>query len=136
MYCDSHEVEQLKKLINNKRSYLAKIENKTSYQFVQKEILFLANEILPIVAGNTMISLNDFCKHAIRAYNAAIDYKCNGLLMYVPISDNYQDSPIVGIVNSRELMRGQSGSIEVSVINMDGFGGAVEPINIPLTCLI
>ncbi|MDH6343162.1 hypothetical protein M2480_001788 [Parabacteroides sp. PFB2-12] len=136
IYYDSLEVERLKSLIDNKRTYLSKIQNKTSYQHTEKEILFLTNDILPIVAGNTMISHNDFAKYAIRSYNAAIDYKCNGLLMYVPISDQYEERPVVGIVNSRELVRFEYGAIEVCIDNMDGFGYPVTPINLPLNCVL
>lgn len=135
-YIDSFEVEALKKLIASKEQYLQKTTGNT-YQIIQREIMFLKNDLLPIIQRNTNILHSEFGKYAIRGYETALQYKCNGLIIYQPIDENYIDSPIVGILNNRQLNRfGTFGAIELDIINMDGNGAKVRPINLPLNLLL
>ena len=135
-YIDSFEVEALKKLIASKEQYLQKTTGNT-YQIIQREIMFLKNDLLPIIQRNTNILHSEFGKYAIRGYETALQYKCNGLIIYQPIDENYIDSPIVGILNNRQLNRfGAFGAIELDIINMDGNGAKVRPINLPLNLLL
>ena len=101
MYHDSHEVLALRKMIENKKKFLLSVKTEFTYQQIQKEILFLENEILPIVLRSTNIIHSEFCNYAILAYDTALKYRCNGLLMYQPLEENYTDRPIIGIVNKR-----------------------------------
>jgi len=135
-FFDSYEVEALKKLIASKEQYLQKTTGNT-YQIIQREIMFLKNDVLPIVQRNTNISHSEFGKYAIRGYDVALDYKCNGLIIYQPIDENYTDNPIVGILNNRQLNPfGTFGAIELDIINMDANGVKIHPINLPLNPLL
>lgn len=134
-YFDSVEVEKLKKLINAKEKYLATIpEDKTySRQMTQNEIMFLKNDILPIVLKNTQLAHFDFVKYVVSKFEKALENKCNGMLIYYPIDENYTDTPIVGIANVRQLNKfGTFGAIEIHIDNMDGNGCKVSPINLNL----
>jgi hypothetical protein len=132
---DSYEVIRLKKMIASKEAYLAKIppEKTVSHQITQQEIMFLKNDILPILYRNTNIKHFEFAKYALQKFETAIDLKCNGLLMYYPIDENYIDEPRIGIANMRANQKfGTFGAIEIYVDNMDGNGVKIKPINLNL----
>lgn len=130
---DSLEVIKLKKLIASKEKYLATIpaDKEYAFQIMQNEILFLKNEVLPILLKNTSINHQNFVNYAVSKYDKAISCKANGLLIYYPIDENYTDSPIIGIANVRANQKfGTFGSMEVFIDNMDGNGCKVTPLNL------
>lgn len=134
-YIESIEVMKLKKLIASKEKYLATIPaDKTySFQITQSEILFLKNEVLPVLLRHTSILHQNFVNYALSKYEAALNIKANGMLMYYPIDENYTDTPKIGIANMRaNQMTGTFGAIEIYVDNMDGNGCKVTPLNLQL----
>lgn len=136
-YYDSHVVVEVKKMISDKKLYLSKLENKFAFQQVQKEIMLLEREVLPELLYHTNVIHSEISKYAVKALEAALRFKCNGLLVYFPIVDNYEDKPIIGVANPRSLMPFRTaGAIDVSVDNMDGYGVPVRPINLPLNELL
>lgn len=139
-FFDSPEVEYMRKYIDNKEAYLKTLaanNNKAAYQKVQGDTMQLKNNILPILLNNTSVIHSEFGKYAVRGFETALQYKCNGLIIYQPIDENYTDSPIVGILNNRQLNRfGTFGAIELDIINMDGNGAKIRPINLPLNLLL
>jgi len=140
MHCDSLETEWLKKLIDDKKKYLATLTNKKAAQHLQKEIMFLQNEILPIVLKNTSIIHCEMATYALRCYETAIKYKCNGVLVYLPITDEYTDKPLIGIANSRDALPFETkGAMQiycdnVRIYNMDGCGSTnnVKAMQLPI----
>ena len=133
-YIDSYEVERMRKLIAHKESYLQTLQgdkSKPSYQLTQREIMFLRNDILPVLLNNTSIIHSEFIKYAVKCFDSALIAHCNGLLIYQPIDENYIDRPIIGIVNHRQHQRfGTFGAIEIYVDNMDANGAKVQPFNL------
>jgi len=130
---DSLEVIKLKKLIAGKEKYLETIAPEKEYAFrmMQNEILFLKNDVLPILLKNTSIQHQNFVNYAVSKYDKAINLKVNGILIYYPIDENYTDSPIIGIANVRANQNfGTFGAMEVFIDNMDGNGTKVTPINL------
>lgn len=134
-FYDSPEVEKLKKLIADKKQYLNKLDNnKFAYQQTQKEIMFLENDILPLVFINSNLAHSEFVKYAVKCFDSALFQKCNGLLMYQPIDEHYIDRPIIGIVNPRTNQQfGTFGAMEIYIDNMDANGAKVKPINLLLS---
>ena len=140
MCYDSFESEELKKLIDNKKQFLAKQTNATAAKHLQREILFLQNEILPVVLNNTTIIYQEIVKYVIKSYEAGVKYKCNALLAYLPITDEYTERPIVAVANCRDrLPIGSPGAMQiycdkVEVLNMDGCGSIdnVECFQLPI----
>ena len=136
-FFESPEAEQLKKLIADKKQYLSKLSNGFAYQQTQREILFFEKKILPIVLYDTNVIHSEVARYAVKALDTAFQYKCNGLLVYFPIDDKYDDRPIIGVANPRSLMPFRTpGAMEISIDNMDGFGVPVRPINLPLNELL
>jgi len=137
MNCDSIESEKLKKLIENKKNYLSTLTNKKNAQYLQEEILLLQKDILPIVTMNTTIIHQEIAKYVNCCYETAAQSNCNGLLIYVPIIDEYKERPCIGIANCRDLPFGTLGAMkiscnEVEILNYDGCG-SVE--NVEVMCL-
>lgn len=144
-YFDSPEAERLKKLIADKETFYHKqvsARNKTAAQFLQKEIMFLRNDILPLVLQNSNIAHWEIAKYIIRAYETALNQKCNALLTYLPINSEYINCPIVGIANTKQNLKFRTpGAVQVycnelEIINMDGNGAKVEPISLTINDLM
>lgn len=133
IYYDSPEAEQLKKLIDSKKRYIQTITNKPYFQILQREIIFLDNDILPIVQRNTNIYHYEFAKHCVSYFDEAVNKRCNGLAIYQPINEDYTGQPLIGIANSRQLQKyGTYGAIELNITNMDGNGAEPIPLHIGL----
>jgi len=134
---DSIESEKLKKLIEGKKKYLQKQTNKTAAQFLQEEIIFLQNSILPVVQANTTILYYECSKSFVRAVDMAMKLKSNGLLYYLPIHSEYKDEPSVAIFNSKQFEPvGTPGNVLVEVVNMDFGGSPIKPVNLNINALM
>jgi hypothetical protein len=134
---DSVEVVKLRELISNKKKYLQKLQPGTAAQFLQKEIMLLDKDILPIVEAETNILYYECTKYFIKACDAAFQMECNGLLVYIPIHDRYETQPTVGVVNTKELLRpGSPGAISICIDNLDGNGVAMKPKNLLLNAWV
>jgi len=138
---DSFETEKLVKLIDAEKKsldFFTKQNNKWAAQKVQNKIMFLQNEILPIVLKNTTTTFYDIGKYAILCYNEAVKRKCNGVFIYLPISNEYNEQPKIAVANCRDYF-GISGGImiccnEVEIFNIDGIGNPnkIEVLTIPI----
>jgi len=145
-FFDSFEVEKLKRLIDNKKEYFMRLgaddKNKVSAQFLQREIMFLQNDIMPLVLQNANIAHWEMLKYVIKAYEAAITYKCNSLLLNIPIAIDYEERPKVGIANPYQALGlGEYNSLqvycnEIEIINMDGSGVKAEPTHLEIDGLM
>jgi len=88
---DSFETEGLMKLISQKKSYLEKVENANQAKYLQREILFLENEILPVVMRQTQLLHHEVTKWIVKCLSEltqcehAKDY--NGAIFYLHFSD-------------------------------------------------
>lgn len=137
-YYDSLEVEQLKKLIHSKTEYLTRSQqagNKAAFQVIQKEVMFLQRDVLPLVMSSTSLVHLEFAKYAVRAFDTALQYRCNGLVLYQTIVQDYKERPLVGMANLHDLQQvGTPGNIQIYVVNMDGWN--VEPVPLYLNTLM
>src|ERR1035437_4992043 len=84
-FFDAPETIALRKLIDSKKKYLATIKVEYQYQMLQREILLLEKDILPIVLNNTSVIHSEFVKYMIRCYDSALTNKCNGMLVDIPV---------------------------------------------------
>lgn len=130
MYTDSYEVEKLRKLIENKKSYLKTIQgNNKAFAFqLQKEIMFLQSEVMPILLRETSILHYEFMKYATRCLDKAIQQKFNGLILYQSLYDDYEDQPIIGIANERQNRPLVIDGLLIEVYSANG----INPKNIEL----
>ena len=138
-YFDSSEATALRRLIDSKKKYLSTIKIEYSFQQLQKEIMLLEKDILPIVLNNTSVIHSEIAKYAIRSYDKALEMKNYGMLMYIPIDENYTNCPIIGVANIRaNLGFGTPGAMELfaELINMDDNGAKPQPVNLNLDALM
>ena len=138
---DSIESEALKKMIDDKRKFYHKqvaAGNIRAAQFLQNDIMFLEDDILPVVLRNSNYLHGDMCNILVRAFEVAVKFDCNGLLFYVPIKADYTDQPKVGIFNSKQyLHQGTPEAMQtwveyICIKNMDDNGVNVEPKHLPI----
>ncbi len=73
IFIESFEAEKLIRLINVKKRYLAKAENKYAKQKLQQEIILLEREILPIVLRETSLYFGEIVKIFEKSLKKAID---------------------------------------------------------------
>ena len=120
---DSVEADWIKAKIKSNKEYLSKCNSKSLYQKVEKDTLFLENNILPIIQAKTNLFFNEITKKFVNYFDAAIQNGCNSLAMYIPINDQYIDNPKVAIANCRQNKKfGSMGAVDIylEIINMDG----------------
>ena len=130
-YYDSSEAIALRKLIDSKKKYLSTIKVEFVYQQIQKEIMLLENDILPIVLNNTSVIHSEFVKYAVKSFDLALTHRCNALLIYQPIELQYNEQPIIGICNSMANSPYRTpGAVEIYVDNMDGHDAEPMPLNL------
>ena len=127
MMYESFESENLTKLISDKKAYMAKLTNDVAKKHLQQEILLLENEILPVVLTITVLVHHEVMKYCIRCFDAAVTRGFNGLLLYMPIKDEYRERPLIAIANPRHFVPSPAGAVEiycnqVEILNMDGSG--------------
>lgn len=136
-YWDGPEVTTLRKMIDEKKTYLSSLTNKFAYQKLQTEIRFLERDMLPMALNYTSVLHSEFAKYAIKCFDLSISKGMNAMVIYQPIELQYVDSPRIGIFNlMNQVNRGyeQNGTMEISFDNLDGFG--IPPQCIDLNILL
>lgn len=86
-----YEAHRLKRLIDNKKTFLAKLEPSTmQYKHLLSEIEFLEQDILPMILGKNLW-VNEFNKFVNQKINELANHpdaaKVNGLLLYIHFND-------------------------------------------------
>jgi hypothetical protein len=140
---DTQITTELDRMIKGKIKYFGTLPEGKQAQFLQSEIMFLKNEVLPMTLLNTSIYYEEIVKYVILRYKFAMEKKLNGLLVYLPITDEYDKNVIIGFANPKEnLLIGTPGALmirckEVEITNCDTTGGGVsiQPLNYPLNNL-
>ena len=99
---DSQEVEFIRQKIKQNREYLAKCTSAAAYKKVEKDTLFLENNILPILLTKTNLFYNDTVKLFVLAFDKAVNNGCNALLHYAQIRDDYETRPKLAMFNQRK----------------------------------
>ena len=120
---DSTEVDFIRQKIEANKAYLSKCTNQGQYRKVEKDTLFMENQILPVLLSKTNLFYNELTKKFIHYLDCAIQNKCNSLVVYLPIDDNYMGNPKAGIANCRQNKEfGSMGAVDINLelINMDG----------------
>jgi hypothetical protein len=132
MFVESIEAERLKTLIEDKKRQLPKLISKRSQQLMQKEILFLQEDILPVVETGTQILFLICQKHFGKVLNKAVSSDCDGFIVYYPLKDNFSEVPKIAINNCKDSIF-QDGHVYISVYEVENSQGTLMiPDIIPL----
>lgn len=129
---DSFESEKLTKLIADKKEFLKKQTNDFARMKLQEEVLFLERDILPIVLNETTLFYGDAIRYVIEKLKKAIKLKCDAMLCLIPLTENIQETYVIGIANPKELtVYGRLDEFDIAIEQMKR-GMKINVINLPL----
>lgn len=96
---DSFESEQLYKLIQEKEKELNRPKPEFAQKKLQKEILFLKNDILPIVLQETTLLFSEITKHLNTKILEAVQANANAIVVVIPLKDSNDNTIKIATVN-------------------------------------
>ena len=96
---ESIEVEKLTQLIQEKKKDFERPKPDFVQKKLQREILFLENEILPIVQNETTILYSEMTKHLNNKIGEAIKQDANLIVMLIPLTDSKDNTLRIATVN-------------------------------------
>ena len=96
---NSNEAEKLIKLIEEKRKDFERPKPDFVQKKLQSEILFLENEILPIVQNETMVLFHEMTKYVNKKVSEAVKQDANLLVMLIPLTDSKDDTLKIATAN-------------------------------------
>jgi hypothetical protein len=136
-YCaDSMEADAVRQMIAYNKEYLSKCTNKALFQKVEKDTLFLENNILPIILAKSNLFFNDSTKLFVQSLDKAIKAGCNSMVMYLPINENYTDHPKAGVSNCKGKLTKQPLDVELRadfyLYNRDGNAAPFEYVDLEI----
>lgn len=120
---DSIEADFIREKIAANKAYLEKCTNAALYRKVEKDTLFLENNILPIILTKTNLFYNEAAKKFVSYLDRAVQSECHALNIYYPISDKYTNEIKVGVGNCRQNKEfGSLGAVDVyvEIVSMEG----------------
>lgn len=126
---ESFEMERLESLIADKRSYYRKLESDFARKKLQAEILFLQNELMPIVARETTILYSELTRYFERSVMKAVKGGCDALLLFTPLTDKMDETCKVGIVSPKAQKFGND-AVENIELWVDSIGVGKRKVNI------
>jgi hypothetical protein len=99
IFINSYEVEKLIKLIEKKKREFSQPKPDFVLKKLQSEILFLENEILPIVQNETMLLFSEITKYLNNKISEAVKQDANLLVMLIPLSESKDNTLKIATVN-------------------------------------
>lgn len=99
LYTDSFAAEKLNKLIEKKRRDFDRPKPDWAQKELQDEILFLREEILPIVLEGTTLLFSEITKHVIFKIHDAVKEQANTIVIVIPLMDSVDETIRIATVN-------------------------------------
>lgn len=96
---DSWESEKLKQLIEKKLKDFDRPKPDWVKKELQAEILFLRNEILPIVLNGTTLLFSEITRSITGKIHEAINADANAILFVIPLTDSNDDTIKIAVAN-------------------------------------
>ena len=96
---ESYELEKLNKLIQEKMEFFKKSKSEFAQKKLQKEILFLKNDILPIVLQETTLLFSEITKHLNTKILEAVQANANAIVVVIPLKDSNDNTIKIATVN-------------------------------------
>src|SRR5690554_2840665 len=121
----SIEAEKLIKLIEKKKREFEQTKPDFVLKKIQSEILFLENEILPIVQNETMVLYSELTKHLNNKIGEAIKQDANLLVLLIPLTESKDDTLKIATVNPH-----RDNPLEGVEIGIDATGRQIEEVQI------
>jgi hypothetical protein len=99
IFINSYEVEKLEQLILEKRKDFERPKPDFVQKKLQSEILFLENEVLPIVRNETMLLFSEITKYLNKKIGEAVKQDANLLVMLIPLTESKDNTLKIATVN-------------------------------------
>lgn len=96
---NSYEVEKLEQLILEKKKDFERPKPDFVQKKLQSEILFIENEVLPIVQNETMLLYSEITKYLNKKIGEAVKQEANLLVMLIPLTESKDNTLKVATVN-------------------------------------
>lgn len=122
---ESIEVEKLIKLIEKKKREFSQAKLDFVKKKLQREILFLENEILPIVQNETMLLYSEMTKHLNNKIGEAVKQDANLLVMLIPLTESKDSTLKIATVNPHK-----DNPLEGVEIGIDATGRQIEEVQL------
>lgn len=125
MITNSFEVEKLEQLILEKKKDFERPKPDFVQKKLQSEILFLENEILPIVQNETMLLFSEITKYLNNKISEAVKQDSNLLVMLIPLTDSKDNTLKIATVNPH-----RDNPLEGVEIGIDAPGRQIEEVQL------
>lgn len=122
---NSSEVERLIKLIEKKKREFSQPKPDFVLKKLQSEILFLENEILPIVQNETMLLFSEITKYLNNKISEAVKEEANLLVLLIPLTESKDNTLKIATVNPH-----RDNPIEGVEIGIDATGRQIEEVQL------
>jgi hypothetical protein len=122
---NSYEVEKLEQLILEKRKDFERPKPDFVQKKLQSEILFLENEVLPIVRNETMLLFSEITKYLNKKIGEAVKQDANLLVMLIPLTDSKDNTLRIATVNPH-----RDNPLEGVEIGIDAPGRQIEEVQL------
>lgn len=122
---NSYEVEKLEQLILEKRKDFERPKPDFVQKKLQSEILFLENEVLPIVQNETMLLYSEITKYLNYKISEAVKQDANLLVMLIPLSQSKDNTLKIATVNPH-----RDNPLEGVEIGLDATGRQIEEVQL------
>jgi hypothetical protein len=122
---ESIEVEKLIKLIEKKKREFSQAKLDFVQKELQREILFLENEILPIVRNETMLLYSEITKYLNKKISEAVKQDSNLLVMLIPLTQSKDETLRIATVNPH-----RDNPLEGVEISIDATGRQIEEVQL------
>lgn len=96
---ESYELEKLNKLIQNKEKELSRPKPEFAQKKLQKEILFLKNDIRPIVLKETTILFSETTKYLNTKILESVQANANAIVMVMVLKDSKDNTIKIATIN-------------------------------------
>lgn len=123
LYTDSFAAEKLNKLIEKKRRDFDRPKPDWAQKELQDEILFLREEILPIVLNETTLLFSEISRHLTNKIREAVKYEANTLVLVLPLMDSADETIRIATVNPN-----RDNPFEGIEIGIEAHGRKIEEI--------
>lgn len=122
---NSYEVEKLEQLILEKKKDFERPKPDFVQKKLQSEILFLENEILPIVQNETMLLFSEITKYLNNKISEAVKQEANLLVMLIPLTESKDNTLKAATVNPH-----RDNPLEGVEIGIDAPGRQIEEVQL------
>lgn len=123
LYTESFVSEKLKNLIETKHKDLQRPKPDWVQKNLQNEILFLQNEIMPIILNETIHLYSEITNLITNKIHKAVQNKADIIVAIIPLQNNNDDTIKIGTINPN-----RENPIEGIEITIEANGRKIEEI--------